>query len=64
MAAIAFINQVALPAEAEQHHPDLQLYDYKNVRITLFTHSQQKITDQDRALAALIDKLMKTKGKV
>lgn len=53
--AINFINRVAERAEAAQHHPNIELYDYKKVRITLYTHSAQKITEKDIALAHQID---------
>ncbi len=55
--AISFINKVAELAEENNHHPDIQLYDYKNVRLTLSTHSEGKITDKDYTLAAQIDKI-------
>ena len=57
-AAIQFVNKVAALAEVLQHHPDIQLYDYKYVRIVLFTHSVQQVTEKDLTLAAQIDAIV------
>jgi 4a-hydroxytetrahydrobiopterin dehydratase len=53
--AIDFVNKVAYLAEEHNHHPDILLYGYKNVRLTLSTHSEGKVTDKDYTLADLID---------
>ena len=58
--AIRFINQVAQEAEKMNHHPDIKLYKYKHVKITLITRSQGKITHKDTKLAKQIDKLYAT----
>lgn len=42
--------------EAE-HHPDLEVYGYKNIRFKLTTHDAKKVTDKDYALAEEIDQL-------
>jgi 4a-hydroxytetrahydrobiopterin dehydratase len=55
--AIAFVNRVAEAAEAANHHPDLHLESYKNVRIVLTTHATGGISDADVALANRIDSL-------
>ena len=55
--AINFVNQVAYLAEMHDHHPDILLYDYKNVRLTLSTHSEGKVTDKDYKLADEIDNM-------
>jgi 4a-hydroxytetrahydrobiopterin dehydratase len=54
--ALAFVNRVAGMAEEQNHHPDLLLYNYKHVRVTLSTHSEGKVTEADYKLAELIDK--------
>jgi 4a-hydroxytetrahydrobiopterin dehydratase len=57
VSAWAFMSQVALLAEKMDHHPDWSNV-YNRVTIRLNTHSEgNKITDKDRKLAALIDKL-------
>ena len=38
-AAVAFFNDVARVAEAETHHPDLHLENYRDVRVVLSTHA-------------------------
>lgn len=56
-AAVAFVNRVAEIAEAEDHHPDLFIHDYKKLRITLMTHAIGGLSENDFILAAKIDKL-------
>lgn len=56
--AIAFVNRVAEAAEAANHHPDMYLHGWNNVRLTLSTHSQGGLTDADFKLAAQIDQLV------
>ncbi len=52
--AIAFVTRVAFPAEAMDHHPDLDIR-YNRVIVTLSTPSQGGVTDLDVALARQID---------
>ena len=56
--ALNFLNQVGDLAEKNNHHPDLQLFDYKKVKITLTTHSENKVTEKDWGLASEIDSLI------
>jgi 4a-hydroxytetrahydrobiopterin dehydratase len=56
-AAIALVNAVAALAEQANHHPDLLVYGYKRVRLTLTTHSAGGITALDLALADAVDAL-------
>ncbi len=55
--AMAFVNAVAAIAERENHHPDIAIHGWNKVRLALFTHSENRITDADRAMAAKIDEL-------
>ncbi|HEX3910730.1 MAG TPA: 4a-hydroxytetrahydrobiopterin dehydratase [Solirubrobacteraceae bacterium] len=55
--AIAFVNRVAEPAEAANHHPDILVHGWNKVRLTLATHSEGGLTEADFALAAQIDAL-------
>ncbi len=55
--AINFVNQVGVLAEKNNHHPDIFIYNYKNVRLSLRTHSEDKVTDKDYKLAEEIDKI-------
>ena len=56
--AVKFINKVAEIAESEGHHPDINLYSYKKVRIDLSTHAIGGLSGNDFILAAKIDKLI------
>ena len=56
-AAMAFVNRVAELAEAANHHPDILIHGWNRVRLTLSTHSEGKVTQADRDLAAGIDGL-------
>ncbi len=55
--ALKFINQVGEIAEKEGHHPNLELYSWNHVRITLFTHAIGGLSDNDFILAAKINQL-------
>jgi 4a-hydroxytetrahydrobiopterin dehydratase len=57
-AAIAFVNQVAELAEQANHHPDILVHGWNNVRLTLSTHSAGGLTDADFRLAAGIEDLL------
>jgi 4a-hydroxytetrahydrobiopterin dehydratase len=54
-AAMAFVNRVADAAEEANHHPDILVHGWNKVRLTLTTHSEGKLTDNDRAMAETID---------
>ncbi len=56
--AMALANSVADAANEANHHPDILVHDYKHVRLTLSTHSEGGITDNDFALAQTIDGLI------
>ena len=55
--AVCFLNQVAEMAEEANHHPDLHLTSYKNLRIVLSTHSDGGVTKKDFILAAKIEEV-------
>ncbi len=54
--AVAFVQRLVAPAEAMQHHPDVDLR-YNTVIVTLSTHDQGGLTAFDFDLAAEIDAL-------
>lgn len=54
-AALDAINAMGVFAENEGHHPDFHLTSYRNVQVDLYTHSLQGITENDFALASLLD---------
>lgn len=54
--ALAFTNRVGALAEAANHHPDIHL-SWGKVRITLWTHTANGVTQKDHDLAKQIDAL-------
>jgi 4a-hydroxytetrahydrobiopterin dehydratase len=58
VAALDFVNKVGELAEKEQHHPDINLHNYKKVTITLFTHKIKGLSNNDFIIAAKLDKLI------
>lgn len=54
--ALNFVDQIGAIAEEANHHPDIEL-GWGRVKVLLFTHSEQKITDKDHKLAKEIEKL-------
>jgi 4a-hydroxytetrahydrobiopterin dehydratase len=49
--ALAFVNRVGELAEAENHHPDIEL-GWGRAVLRWRTHSADEITDRDREMAA------------
>ena len=56
-AAVQFINQVARLAEALNHHPDIY-NSYNKVKLTLWTHFLNGLSDKDIELAERINALI------
>ncbi len=50
--AVAFVVRLSYPAEAADHHPDLDIR-YNRVRVSLSTHSEGGVTAKDLALAGV-----------
>ena len=42
--AIEFINRVADIAEIENHHPDILLWNWNNVKLTITTHTIKNLS--------------------
>jgi len=58
-----FFRRVGEIAEAEGHHPDLHLVEYRNIAIEIWTHAANGLTENDFILAAKIDLVpVKLKG--
>jgi 4a-hydroxytetrahydrobiopterin dehydratase len=57
MAALDFFQRIAQVAEAEDHHPDLHLTNYRDVAIELWTHALGGLSENDFILAARINQL-------
>jgi 4a-hydroxytetrahydrobiopterin dehydratase len=52
-----FFRRVGALAEAEGHHPDLHLANYRDVTVEIWTHAVGGLTENDFILAAKIDAL-------
>lgn len=55
--ALNFVDKVGKIAETENHHPDISIFDYKKVRIVLYTHAIDGLSENDFILASKIDEL-------
>lgn len=55
--AVSFVNKIADSAEEANHHPNILIFDYNKVRITLTTHDEKAITKKDHEMAETIDAL-------
>jgi 4a-hydroxytetrahydrobiopterin dehydratase len=55
--ALKFINELGAEAESMNHHPDIFLFSWNKVRITISTHSEGGITQKDFTLASKINGL-------
>ncbi|MBI2484594.1 4a-hydroxytetrahydrobiopterin dehydratase [Candidatus Uhrbacteria bacterium] len=56
--ALAFANKVGEIAEAERHHPDLEI-GWGRVKVSLRTHAANGLTENDFILARAIDQIPK-----
>ena len=54
--AIDFVNKLVAPAEASQHHPDLEI-SYNKVKVVLTTHDAGGLTEKDFSMAQAISNL-------
>ena len=54
--SVDFVNRITPVANAMNHHPDLAI-SWNKVTVTLSTHSEGGLTDNDFELAARIDAL-------
>ena len=54
--ALAFVNEIGVAAEEADHHPDI-LLGWGKVRLTLWTHTANGLTERDFALADKIERL-------
>jgi 4a-hydroxytetrahydrobiopterin dehydratase len=54
--ALSFVNRVGEMAEQQNHHPDL-LLSWGRVRVTVWTHKIDGLTESDFVFAAKCDRL-------
>lgn len=57
---LKLVNRIGAIAEREGHHPDLVL-KWGRVRIEVWTHAVDGLTDNDFILAAKIDRLLRSR---
>lgn len=56
--AVSFVDKIVPLAEKLQHHPDIEIFSYKNVKVKLTTHDAgNKVTEKDIELVGEIDKI-------
>lgn len=55
--ALAFVNRVADVAEWMNHHPDILIYNWSHVRLTITTHDTSGLTKKDFDLAKQVGQL-------
>ncbi len=55
--ALSYVNAVASVAEDANHHPDILLHSWNQVRLTLSTHSEGGLTAADFDLAGRVEGL-------
>ncbi len=56
VSALAFVNRLGELAEREGHHPDVHLA-WGRVRLAIWTHKIDGLTESDFVLAAKVDRL-------
>ena len=57
--ALSFVNTVGLEAEKMDHHPDILMFGWNKVKITISTHSAGGVTEKDFSLAQKIEERFK-----
>lgn len=55
--AVEFVNKLVPIAEKLNHHPDVTIQNYNEVRIGITTHDEGGITEMDFQLAKEFDKI-------
>jgi len=57
--AVALVVKIGMEAEKLDHHPDLLLHSWNKLKVTLSTHSEGGVTENDIKLAQIIDEIRK-----
>lgn len=55
--AVNFINKILPLTEENNHHPDIFIHSYSKVKIILFSHEENKITEKDYILMEKITEM-------
>ena len=53
--AMVFVNKTAVVAEQLNHHPDILIYNWNKVKLTVSTHSEGGVTELDFVLIGKLD---------
>lgn len=59
VSALEFVKAIAAIAEEQGHHPDI-LLRWGNVKVTIWTHKIDGLTESDFILAAKIDEIQRS----
>ncbi len=57
VSAIGLVNEIALIAENDGHHPDIKIHQWNKVTIQLWTHAIGGLSMNDFILASKIDRI-------
>ncbi len=57
VSVIGLVNSIAILAETADHHPDIYIYGWNKLRITLSTHDKGGLTEKDFLLAKKIEEI-------
>jgi 4a-hydroxytetrahydrobiopterin dehydratase len=63
VAVVEMVDRIAELAEAEGHHPNLWIHDYKKLTIELYTHKIGGLHTNDFVLGVKIDGLLRSADK-
>jgi 4a-hydroxytetrahydrobiopterin dehydratase len=58
VAIIGFVNSIAVFAEKMDHHPDINIYGWNKLRISITTFDRGGLTELDFSLAQKIETLL------
>jgi 4a-hydroxytetrahydrobiopterin dehydratase len=57
--ALSFVNAVGMESEKMDHHPDILMFAWNKVKISISTHSAGGVTGKDFSLAHKIEDRLK-----
>ena len=57
--ALSFVTAIGLESEKMDHHPDILMFAWNKVKITISTHSADGVTEKDFSLAQKIEERIK-----
>lgn len=53
--ALSFVNGVGMESEKMDHHPDILMFEWNKVKITISSHDAGGVTEKDFSLAQKIE---------